>query len=405
VATLRQLGFGAAHDVGKSGADGAGRLSGSTATDAQVLAHAKREAPELLAACTSASTMWVANAATVSPSKDTADGRVHFTPANLNAKFHRSIEHETTGRALRAIFRDSGRFTHHPALPAGAWFGDEGAANHTRFCSEYGGPGIEFFVFGRYAFRSGEREPRKFPARQTYEASQAVARLHGLDPERVVYAQQNPDSIDAGVFHNDVTSVGNRGVLFYHETSFLETDRVLAELRDKYARATGGGLFHSVRVPTSAVAMAEAVKTYLFNSQLISPPHLAAQGGMALIAPLECQESAAVKSYLDTLLSDPSQPIREVHFFDLRQSMNNGGGPACLRLRVVLNEAELAATNPRALMTEALYADLVAWVKKHYRTRLSADELNDPQLLDECRTALGELTRIMDLGAIYPSQL
>jgi succinylarginine dihydrolase len=387
VETLRRLGFGRAKTP-----------------DADVLRRAKREAPEVLAACASASSMWVANAATISPSPDTRDGRVHFTPANLNSKFHRSIEHRVTGRALKAIFGDRKRFAHHPALPAGAWMGDEGAANHTRFCVDYGGPGVEFFVFGRYAFRPGHREPRKFPARQTYEASLAVARLHRLDPARVVLGQQSPDSIDAGVFHNDVTSVGNRDALFYHETSFLDSKQVLGELSEKFARATGGGKLKLIEVPVSEVSVEEAVKTYLFNSQLISPPHLAANGEMALIAPLECQESRAVSRYLKGLLSKRSQPIREVHHFDLKQSMNNGGGPACLRLRVVLTEEELQAANPRVFMNDELYRSLTAWVKRHYRARLSADELDDPKLLQESREALDDLTRILGLGAIYPFQ-
>jgi succinylarginine dihydrolase len=393
VFTLRRLGF---------GAPGAGAQD--PASDAEVLRRARKSAPEILAACTSASSMWTANAATVSPSADTADGRVHFTPANLNSKFHRSIEHETTGRALRAIFRDEKHFAHHPALPPGAYFGDEGAANHTRFCAEYGAPGVEFFVFGRYAFRTGEREPRRFPARQTYEASLAITRLHQLAEERVAFAHQNPEAIDAGVFHNDVTAVGNRDLLFYHETSYLDSEDTLQELSARFERVAGTKL-RFLKVPTSAVSMDEAVKTYLFNSQLLSPPHLASQGGMALIAPLECKESKAVSAYLAGILKDPSQPIREVHYLDLRQSMNNGGGPACLRLRVVLTEQELACANPKVFMDDRLYETLCDWVRRHYRTRLSSDELDDPNLLIECRKALDELTRILGLGAIYPFQM
>lgn len=385
VPMLRRLGFGDARTP-----------------EAEVLKRAQQASPEILAACASASSMWVANAATVSPSADTSDGRVHFTAANLNSKFHRSIEHRTTSRALQSIFRDEKRFAHHPALPDGAYWGDEGAANHTRFCAEYGGPGLEFFVFGRYAFRNGEAEPKRFPARQTYEASRAVARLHGLKPGHAVFAQQNPMAIDAGVFHNDVTSVGNLDTLFYHETSFLKTDETLRELNEKFGNLTGRPL-RFVRVPVSDVGLEDTIKTYLFNSQLIAPPHLKA-GEMALIAPLECQENKAVSRYLAQLLKDTSQPIREAHFLDLRQSMNNGGGPACLRLRVALTEAELAATNPRVLMNDTLYADLTAWVKRHYRTQLSVDDLADPKLVSECRAALDELTRIMGLGSIYPFQ-
>jgi len=342
--------------------------------------------------------MWTANSCTVSPSADTADGRVHFTAANLNCKFHRSIEHPTTSRVLRAMFSNDEHFAHHAALPAVGQFGDEGAANHTRFCKSYGEAGVEFFVFGRSAFDSRFPAPQRYPARQTLEACQAVARLHGLGDEGVVYAQQNPAVIDQGVFHNDVISVGNGEVLFYHQDAFLDTDKVLAELGDKLARR--GGNFQAVRVPASAVSVEDAVRSYLFNSQLLTR----ADGSMLLIVPEECRNNANVWNYLSELIRS-NGPIREVRVFDLKQSMQNGGGPACLRLRVALKEHELAAVNPGVVMTPELFTTLNAWVDKHYRDRLAESDLADPQLLIECRTALDELTQILKLGSVYPFQL
>ncbi len=374
------------------------RSLGFSGTDAEVIAQAARESMPLLAACSSASCMWTANSCTVSPSADTADGRVHFTAANLNCKFHRSIEHPTTSRVLRAMFADERRFAHHAALPAVGQFGDEGAANHTRFCKGYGDAGVEFFVFGRSAFDARYPAPQRYPARQTLEACQAVARLHGLSAEGVVYAQQNPAVIDQGVFHNDVISVGNGEVLFYHEDAFLETDKVLAELDAKLGKR--GGRFQAVRVPRSAVGVEDAVRSYLFNSQLLSRP----DGSMLLVVPEECRSNANVWNYLSGLTAG-SGPIREVKVFDLKQSMQNGGGPACLRLRVALKEDELAAVNPGVILTPELHATLTAWVEKHYRDRLSEADLADPQLLVECRTALDELTQILKLGAVYPFQL
>lgn len=374
------------------------RSLGFSGTDAEVIARAAKEAMPLLAACSSASSMWTANSCTVSPSADTTDGRVHFTAANLNCKFHRSIEHPTTSRVLGAMFANDRFFAHHAALPAVGQFGDEGAANHTRFCKGYGDAGVEFFVFGRSAFDARFPSPQRYPARQTLEACQAVARLHGLGAEGVVYAQQNPAVIDQGVFHNDVISVGNGEVLFYHEDAFLETDKVLAELDSKLGKR--GGRFQAVRVPRSAVGVEDAVRSYLFNSQLLSRD----DGSMLLIVPEECRGNANVWNYLNELTSGQG-PIREVKVFDLKQSMQNGGGPACLRLRVALKEDELAAVNPGVIMTPALHATLTAWVEKHYRDRLSESDLADPQLLVECRTALDELTQILKLGAVYPFQL
>lgn len=374
------------------------RRLGFAGSDAEVIAQAARDAMPLLVANCSASSMWVANAATVSPSADTADGRVHFTAANLNCKYHRSIEHPTTSRVLRAMFANPTHFAHHDALPAVAQFGDEGAANHTRLCRDYGEAGVEFFVYGRSAFDARLPAPQKYPARQTLEASQAVARLHGLSEEGVVFAQQNPAVIDQGVFHNDVIAVGNGELLFHHQDAFLDSDGVLAQLQAKLAAR--GGQLQSICVPRAEVSVDAAVRTYLFNSQLLSR----ADGTMLLVVPEECRANPRVWTYLERLTAQDAG-IAEVKVFDLKQSMRNGGGPACLRLRVALKADELAAVNPGVILTPALYETLNDWVERHYRDRLVEADMADPQLLIECRTALDELTQILKLGSVYPFQL
>lgn len=371
------------------------RRLGFTGTDENVLAKASKEAPAIFLACCSASSMWTANAATVSPSGDTRDGKVHFTPANLTNKFHRAIEPEVTGNILKAIFSEDTYFSHHKHLPENDHFGDEGAANHTRFCQEYGEQGVEFFVYGKHAFNDSLPAPKKFPARQTLEASEAVARLHELRPSNTVYAQQNPEVIDQGVFHNDVISVGNKDVLFYHEQAFLDTTKT----KNDIASAFGDRPFHFIEVPTHLVGVQDAVKSYLFNTQLINLPN----NEMVIIAPMECQENPAVNRYLQQLLAS-ANPIANVHFFDVKQSMQNGGGPACLRLRVVLSENELKAVNPSAIMNDALFSSLNAWVTKRYRDRLTPVDLASSEFLNESRSALDELTQIMNLGSVYPFQ-
>lgn len=379
IATLRALGFG-------------GNGSGS---DAEVIQSVAKQAPLLLGATNSASSMWAANAATVSPSANTLDGRVHFTAANLNNKIHRAIEHPTTSRLLKAMFPGDKHFVHHAALPGCPQMGDEGAANHTRFCSNYGDPGVELFVYGATGFNTSAPAPQKYPARQMLEASLAVARLHGVSAERSVFAQQNPAVIDAGVFHNDVIAVGNGNVLFCHQHAFLNQAGTYAELREKF-----GADFTVIEVSNDDVSVADAVSTYLFNSQLLTR----ADGKMLLVLPEECRSNRRVWAYLQKLLA-MNTAIQELLIFDLRESMRNGGGPACLRLRVELNEAEARGVNPGMLMSDALYVKLTAWVEKHYRDRLADADLADPQLLVECRTALDELTQIMKLGVVYPFQL
>jgi succinylarginine dihydrolase len=371
---------------------------GFSGKDAEVLRKAHREAPALLAAMASASSMWTANAATVSPSADCADGRVHFTPANLATHLHRAIEPETTARALRAIFADEKHFAHHQPLPGTPQLGDEGAANHTRLCSDYGAPGLELFVYG--AAGEDQRRPVKFPARQTLAASEAVARLHGLDPSRLHFAQQQPQVIDQGVFHNDVIAVGNREVLLYHQQAFVDT----AALRDWIGRGLGvAGTRRDpvlLEIAEAEVPVADAVHSYLFNSQLICPP----DGSMWLVAAQECEAYPRVWSAIQRLVQDPGNPIAGVRVFDLRQSMRNGGGPACLRLRVVLNGAERAAVNPEAWLDDTLYANLQAWAGKHYRDHLMLADLADPALLEESRGALDQLTQLLGLGSLYEFQ-
>lgn len=374
IALLRRLGFGG--------------------TEAEAIARASREAPALFSASLSASSMWTANAATVSPAADTADGRVHFTPANLASKLHRAIEPETTARVLKAIFPEGERFAHHEPLPATPQLGDEGAANHTRFCPAPGEKGVEFFVYGASGFDTAAPAPRRFPARQSREASEAVARLHGLDPARTVFAQQDPEAIDAGVFHNDVIAVGSGAVHFCHEQAFLDREAVHARLRAAFP-----GDLAVIEVPASRVTLADAVATYLFNSQLLTRP----DGTMLLVVPDDCRRHAGVSAFLDELVASGG-PIGEVLSFDLRESMRNGGGPACLRLRVELTEADARAVNSRVILDDSLHARLVDWVNRRYRDRLAPADLADPSLLTECREALDELSAILGLGSVYPFQ-
>ena len=367
------------------------RQLGFSGHDTNVIAQAARDAPHILAACSSAAAMWTANAATVSPSADTADRRIHFTPANLIANFHRSLEADTTTRVLRSIFADDSNFVVHEPLPAAAQFGDEGAANHMRFATGETG-GIEMFVYGRSAL-SPAPSPQRYPARQTREASEAIVRRHGLDRSSVVLAQQSPAAIDAGVFHNDVIAVASRNVLLCHQHAFVDQARVLEELHGLVP-----GLC-AIVVTERELPIADAVATYLFNSQLIARN----DGRFLFVAPAECNAHAGARAVLDRLVAGDS-PIAEVLTFDLRQSMQNGGGPACLRLRVALTPAERERIRAAVFLDAALADALDSWIRRHYRDRLAPSDLADPTLLDESRRALDELSALLKLPAIYPFQ-
>lgn len=369
------------------------RTLGFAGSDAQVLERAWKDAPAFAAAACSASPMWAANAATVTPSADARDGRVHFTPANLITNLHRSLEHRQTKRALDALFPDTARFAVHDALPSVAHLADEGAANHVRLCADHGAPGVNLLVWGREAFEPWDGA---FPARQTREASEAVVRRH--EASGVVLAQQSKAAIAGGTFHNDVVCVGALETLFFHDLAFEDA----AGMQDAVRRAADG-LFDPIFVEVSSadLPLADAISSYLFNSMLIQVP---GESRLTLICPTETRDNPKSHAVAQGLAAS-NGPIGAVRYVDVRQSMRNGGGPACLRLRVVLTEPELAATNPAMRLTDALHADLSTWANRWYRDELRPADLADPALLDESRGALDELTTILKLSAgFYPFQ-
>ena len=361
------------------------RALGFSGTDKQIIEKASNSEPQLLANCYAASTMWTANAGTVAPSPDTGDGKVHFTAANLAANFHRSIEAETTARTLAYIFNNDDHFVHHAPLPGAMHFGDEGAANHGRLCEAHGDAGVQLFVYGE----DGE----KFPARQKKRASEAVARNHLLDPARTVFIEQSAAALDAGAFHNDVVGVANGTVLFLHAHSFADPKAAYAAIRE------AAPFVEIVEAPADKVSLDDCIKSYLFNSQLLTLPG----GEMALLLPVETEENARVKAFVDETISK-NNPINRVIYKNVRESMRNGGGPACLRLRVVLSDAEATAANGHFLLNDEKVTKLEGWVKAHYRDRLVPDDLRDPALMEESFAAMQALTDLLRMGAFYDFQ-
>lgn len=379
IATLRNLGF-----------------SGSAG---DIVSQAYQTAPHLLAACYSASTMWAANAATITASSDSTDGRIHFTPANLTTSLHRSIEANYTAPMLQRIFNDQAYFCHHPPLPGQRHFADEGAANHTRLCPDHSHPGINLLIYGR---DNSNIAPRVYPARQTREAFEAITRQHQLPSDNQLLAQQNPEAIDQGVFHNDVICVGHRNFLMLHQQALVDQEQLLRELREQWRRLnpdTDQPLIVT-EFSDKMLSVSEAVSSYLFNGQLISQD----DQSMRLLAPTNCLQSNRVQTAIEWLIQGDN-PVTSVEYIDLTQSMNNGGGPACLRLRVPMNEAELNALHPAVLLDFRLYSQLKIWINKHYREELKPDDLADPSLPLEIETALDDLTKILDLPKLYPFQV
>jgi succinylarginine dihydrolase len=367
------------------------RALGFSGSDEEVLAKVASEDEQLIRLCSSASSMWAANAAVVAPACDTRDQRTHFVPANLASMFHRALEAQETERVLRAIFADKERFTVHAPLPATSHFADEGAANHTRL--QAGGRALHVFAWGRSTWGTA-RAPTRFPARQTDQASRALGRLLDLDPKRALFPQQHPDGIDQGAFHTDVLAVGHGEVLLAHELAFENLDALASSLRDAL-----GSTFKLVLASTSELPAADAVNAYPFNSMLVRLP----SGKMAIIAPEDSRENAAAKRFLDRVIAEDN-PVAAVHYIDVRQSMDNGGGPACLRLRVPLEDTDVAAVQANVWINDASASALEAWVTRHYRDRLQGSDLADPSLWREVMVALDELTTLLALPSVYDFQ-
>jgi succinylarginine dihydrolase len=327
--------------------------------------------PALLACALSASPMWAANAATVSPAPDTRDGRCHLTIANLVTMPHRSHEWPGTLAQLKRAFRHPDFVVHAPIPPP---FGDEGAANHMRLCRTHDDAGVEVFVYG------GGGGP--FPARQHIEASRAVARHHQLEPARTLYVQQSEAAIAAGAFHNDVVAVANGPVLFVHEQAYADPASFYDALRAAIPEV------EIIEVPASSVSLGEAIRSYLFNAQLVTLPE---DGGMALIVPTEAQQSPNVWRWLEAMLAG-NGPIRQVIPVDVRQSMSNGGGPACLRLRVVCDPATV---DPRFLVSHARLDAIAALVSTHWPEAISPGDLADQVLHHEIGNARDALLTLI----------
>ncbi|WP_033923357.1 N-succinylarginine dihydrolase [Sphingomonas sp. 37zxx] len=327
----------------------------------------------LKAQALSASAMWAANAATVSPAPDTADGRCHLTVANLLTMPHRGHEWPQTLAQLLLAFANPA-FSVHGPIPAP--FGDEGAANHMRLAPTHDAPGVEVFVYGE---RGGP-----FPARQHRQASTSIASHHRLSPDATIFAQQSEAAIAAGAFHNDVVAVANERVLFAHEQAFEHRDGFHAELRAALPEV------EIIEVPAAQVSLADAIASYLFNAQLVTLP---GGGGMALILPSEARDTPAVWAWLQQLVAG-NGPIRRLEVVDVRESMANGGGPACLRLRVV---ADPATVDPRFLLDKAGLAKIEAVVEQHWPEHIAPDAIARPALIEQIERGHRALLEALNL--------
>jgi succinylarginine dihydrolase len=365
------------------------RALGFSGTDEDIINRATKQNPLLLKNVYSASSMWAANAATFSPSIDSYDQNIHITPANLNTMFHRSIEHEFTQAQLKLMF--GGVAIVHDPIENISGYGDEGAANHLRVSEQHLKPGFQIFVYGSSAFEVHQG----MITRQAEEISKAVSIMHQLDPDRVLFLKQNEQAINAGSFHNDIVSLANEEVFIFHQEAFadrVELERVLHHLKDQVKR------FHPIEILSEDISLDDLVSSYLLNSQLITVKN----NEMMMLLPEEVQNHSNCMQWLEEIKS--SSPIKHIEFVDIRQSMMNGGGPACLRFKITVNNNEFNQINEKFLLTPKKLMGLRALVTKHYRDKLNPADLLDNNLVQESYRFLDELTQLLDLGNIYDFQ-
>ena len=362
---------------------------GFEGTDEEVISRVAKQDPALLKNIYSASSMWAANAATFSPSIDSYDQTIHITPANLNTMFHRSIEPEFTKMQLQLMFGSIANI--HDPVSNISGYGDEGAANHLRVTAQHLKPGFQIFVYGNSAFENNQG----VIARQAQEISRAVAAQHQLDPDLTLFLKQNNLAIESGSFHNDIVSLANEEVFIFHQEAFadrVELERVLHHLKEHVKG------FHPIEILSADISLDNLVSSYLLNSQLITLEN----NQMMMLLPEEVQNHSNCMRWLDEIKS--SSPIKLIEFVDIRQSMMNGGGPACLRFKTVVNDEEFSQVNQKFLLNPKKLMDLRSLVSKHYRDNLSPEDLMDIQLMEESYTFLDELTQLLDLGSIYHFQ-
>ncbi len=359
----------------------------------ELIRQAARENPALLEKASSSSAMWVANAATTTPACDAKDSVLHLTTANLFTNLHRRIEAADTHKILTQIFAHVPDVNVHAPLPDSQ--PDEGDANHMRLVPKHGDKGLHVMVYGADGSAS---DPKS--ARQSRAAFEAIQQNHKIPDEQVIFVKQNPAVIDQGVFHNDVIAVSNEYVLLVHEHAYADGLVDIQKIETSYSALHKGKKLCTIIIRDADLSVEEAVRTYLFNSQIVSKP----DGSMAIIAPTELQTlyNGKAADLMERIRTDDSNPITEVHYLDLRQSMRNGGGPACLRLRVPMSVAQINAMKEHVnvLADESLVASLERIIEAYYPEQITAQDVKESRLYDACRSMLAALSQVMRIRLV-----
>jgi len=354
-------------------------LNGSIQTQLQKLFEIN---PNTFAKLCSSAFIWTANAATVIPSCDTLDHKVHLYIANLNSHLHREIESQHRLKLFREIFPHPSVFSIHPPLPSSE-LRDEGAANHTRFEGGY-----HLFVYGDPTGSTPGFE--NIPRRQSLAAQKIIAHSAGLHHDKVLYLQQSDQALKAGVFHNDVAAVGFEHTYLCHEQAYHGGLNDLEKLQTWYNINHDHSL-NLEMVSKQDLSLDDTVASYLFNTQWLSLKNHTVK----VLTPTQCQQNAHASNAIDQWMHTHQNWTFE--YINLNESMNNGGGPACLRLRLPLTQNELEHVHPGVFLTQKKYEVIRQWIETYYPSHFSLSDVLDPEFRQRQKNALQALYYHLDL--------
>ena len=345
--------------------------------------------PKYLSTISSSSFMWMANSATVSPSVDHKDNKLHITPSNLALTPHRSLEINQTQFLFSELFNNTDQFRVH--LPSPNYFRDEGAANHIRFAPSLESKGLHLMVYSCESEQIEKDVTDSFPGRQTKEASKFIIQQQGVSDSQVVFAKQNSDSVQQGIFHNDVISSGHLDLFITHELAFEDTNLVINDLQSKYYALHKENL-NVVVIKESMLSIKECVLTYFFNMQIISPN----SNDMELILPMECLGNQRIQTVL-TYIQEKEERIKDIHYVQLNESMKNGGGPACLRLRLQLTMPQWTVIPSKFKFNDKLYKDLIEIIQTNYPESFEIENQIETEFIQRLRNTYNLLYQAFGL--------
>ena len=285
--------------------------------------------------------IWMANAGHFIPNSDTSKRYHQFIPANMNATYHRKYEHMFNTYWIKQILKNIPHQLHGPLSSD-----DEGAANTVRLWNK--DIGIHVAVYGH--------KNTHFPSRQNEDSIKELQEKTNI--LTLFKLQQKSIAIDHGVFHNDVICFGFKNTLFCHEHAFENQNEKLNNLKKIFHQKTNENLT-IIEIKESELTLDECISTYLFNSQVIIQ-----KNNIILLCPSTVKRNN--KSLSITNQWQQKGYFSDVQYIDIKSSLMNGGGPACLRLCMYLNGNEIKKIPKQFWASENKIKELTKFINTEY---------------------------------------